>query len=203
MKILIGTPTHIIKDYAMERWLKAVDNLEYPASELYLVDNSPTSAYSKYLKSISPKSVKTTVCFLKDIPYTDPEERVSFAREAIRRKVLDEGFDYWFSWECDTIAPPDTLTKLLQFTNEFRLIHHTSPSRTDPDNFDGNTFGVSLIHKSLLAKFAFELEWGHIDPYMPNTYHGADSWFNRRVIRSGEKFIELSGIIKPIQHLEK
>src|SRR3989344_9317605 len=40
MKILIGTPIHISKDYCMEKWLENVSKLEYPA-DFMMVDNSP------------------------------------------------------------------------------------------------------------------------------------------------------------------
>jgi len=200
-RILIGTPTHICKDYAMKRWMKSVGELSYPVEELFLVDNSPGLEYSEYLKTITPKNIKTTVVHI-DIPYTDPEERVGVAREEIRKKVISGGFDWWFSWESDVIAPPDSLDNLLKYTNEFKLIHHTSPSRYDPDD-SGNSFGLSLVHRDLLEKFGFVLEWGAVDSLMPNCYHGVDSWFNRRVMRSGEGYIELYGVVRPIYHLNE
>ena len=43
MKILIGTPIHEVKDYAMERWLENVAKLqEVTPCDLLLVDNSRT-----------------------------------------------------------------------------------------------------------------------------------------------------------------
>ena len=50
MKILIGTPIHECKDYCMERWLKNVSKMEYPA-DLLLVDNSPGLTYVEQVKN--------------------------------------------------------------------------------------------------------------------------------------------------------
>lgn len=207
MKILIGTPMHSVKDYALLRWLKSVSELAYPVEELFLVDNSPANEkYDQKLKDLVPQIVqnipKITIIHI-DIPLTDPEERVAMAREEIRKKVLSEGFDWWFSWEADVIAPPDVLTKLLKYGNEFKEINHASPSRQDPDYTMPNSFGLTLVHRDLLEKYPFAYQWGRIDPLMPNCYHGADSWFNRRVIRGGDGIIDLSGVIGPIDHLNE
>jgi GT2 family glycosyltransferase len=202
--VLIGTPMHVCKDYAFKRWLDALEAIEYPVREMLWVDNSPGLDYYEYLKANTPKNIKTTVIHI-DITYHDPEERVGIAREEIRKKVLEEGFDWWFSWEADTIAPPDVITKMMKYSDEFKVIHHASPSRQDPDT-DGNSFGLSLIHRDILARFGFALEWGNVDPLMPHCWHGVDSWFNRRVCRDpgpDGKFIELYGVVKPLLHLNE
>jgi len=207
-RILIGVPVHISKDYALDRWLKSVSELSYKAEELFLVDNSPSETkYYEKLKALVPqvvKNIKVSIIHIDiDEKYTDPEERVSFAREEIRKKVLNEGFDWWFSWECDTIAPPDVLDKLLKFGDDFKLIHHTSPLRQEPTMSFENTFGISLVHRDLLIKYGFLYQWGRVDPFMPKCYHGADSWFNRRVLRGGDAFTEITGLVKPVAHLDK
>jgi len=54
MKILIGAPIHECKDYCMERWLKNVSKMEYPA-DLLLVDNSPGLTYVEQVKDYCKK----------------------------------------------------------------------------------------------------------------------------------------------------
>ena len=48
MKILIGTPVHQSKDYAMDRWMASVSKFDYPFN-LLLVDNSDQLDYVKKL----------------------------------------------------------------------------------------------------------------------------------------------------------
>jgi len=207
-KILMGVPIHRKKDYSFLRWVEAISKLDYPNIELFVIDNSPDTEYVEYVKAKLPENFKSTVIHI-DVDKEDPEERISYARELIRKKVIDEGFDWWFSWETDTIAPPNILKELLSFGDRFKLIHHMSPSRRDPDVDQENQFGLSLVHRDWLEKFGFLLEnnepaGGKVDPLMPTTWHGVDSWFNRRVLRESEgNFIELYGVVKPILHLDE
>jgi hypothetical protein len=202
VKILIGTPIHRVKDYAVKRWLDCVRNLDYDNFELMLVDNSPDLEYQEYLKSIIPGSIKYSLVHV-DINYTDPEERVAMAREEIRRQVLDNDFVFWFSWECDVMAPPDVLKKMLKYTDEFKVVHHLSPDRIDPENSIDNSFGLSLIHRDVLEKFPFAFQWGRIDTAIPARWCGTDSWFNKRIIKEGGTFIQLAGVVRPLKHLNE
>jgi hypothetical protein len=200
-KILMATPIHSVKDYSMGRWLEAIAKFSHPmVEELLLVDNSLDPEYVDYLRPLVPKHFKTTIIHV-DIPYTDSEQRVATAREEIVKKVIEDNYDYWFSWETDTIAPPDILEKILPFAEQFPVIHHLTPSRDDPDDVTSNSFGLSLIRRDVLERFSFHEQWGIIDPKMPNCSHGADSWFNRRVIRAGYPIMEVSGLVRPIEHL--
>ena len=56
MKVLIGTPIHVSKDYSMGRWLQNVSQLraEYP-TDLLLVDNSPGLDYVEKVKGYCKK----------------------------------------------------------------------------------------------------------------------------------------------------
>ena len=197
MKILLGTPIHVSKDYAVQRWLDCVAALSHPIDELFLVDNSPTPDYSEQLKERVPFA---TVLYC-NLVERQLDFRIAHAREIIRRKVLDNGYDWWFSWECDTLAPPECLDVLLRFGQEFDIVHHSYPTRQDPD-IKENAFGLSILHHRVLEQHVFIGQAGEIDPLMPNCFHGGESWFSRRVLRAGGKYIELFGVIQPVIHLD-
>lgn len=201
MKILLATPIHECKEYATPQWLEALDKFSHPTiTELFLVDNSPDTKFMDALIPLLPKQFKSTVIHV-DIQFTDPEQRVATARLPIVKKLIDDNYDYWLSWEQDTIVSPDGLDKLLPFAEQFPVIHHLSNSRYDPDDTQSNSFGFSLIRRDVLEKFTFENQWGMIDDQMPDCQHGADSWFNRRVMRAGYPIAEFAGLIRPIHHL--
>ena len=93
MKILMGTPVHECKDYAMERWLESVSKLDYPF-DLLLVDNSENPGYVKKLHAYCKKYEITNYKLLhvdvdKD---TILDERLAKSREFIKRKVLDKNY---------------------------------------------------------------------------------------------------------------
>src|SRR3990167_9798133 len=117
MKILIGTPIHQVKDYAIERWVKNVANLQrLSPSDLLLLDNSPTKNYCEKVKKYCGNFGITNyniqhVDFKKN---AGTDLRIEYCQEVIRQYCLFNNYDAWFSWECDQIIPTDTLGKLIQ-----------------------------------------------------------------------------------------
>src|SRR3989344_5552328 len=120
MKILIGTPIHAIKDYAMPRWLKNVAGLrKRTPADLLLVDNSPNLNYVEKVKEYCQKyGVENYKIkhfnFNQGISRGKIEIRVQRAKEIIRREVLSQDYDAWFSWECDQIIPHNALEALIR-----------------------------------------------------------------------------------------
>ncbi len=204
MKILIGTPIHECKDYAVEKWLKSVSKLDYPF-DLLMIDNSPDSKYlekvHKYCKKYALTNYKLVHIEIDQDAILD--ERLARSREFIRNEVLDKGYDAWFSLECDVIAPSYALSKLVNLIGDYWMIGHTYPSRDNPNEINAE-LGISLVKRQVLAKVGFINEYGYVDPLMPNCNYGSDVWFIRRIDRSSkEKRVVVAGIIKPIYHLNQ
>jgi len=203
MKILIGTPIHECKDYAMERWLKNVVKLQkkYPA-DLLLVDNSPGLDYVKkvkgYCKKYGIKNYK--IEHLEINQYQPVGEKVGRSREIIRQEILHSDYNTWFSWESDQIIPADALIKLVKImkAGNYTMIHPNSWDRIVPGEPQAK-FGVCLIHRQCLEKYGFLLEY----PNMPDCWHDGETWFKRQVLKGGGSYIEIYGLIKPIYHLNK
>ncbi len=196
MKILIGTPIHEVKDYSMEKWLKNVAKLEYPA-DFFMVDNSPGADYVKKVKGYCAKYGITNykIVHFKLPPEQKVYERVARSREVIRQEFLSKGYDAWFSWECDQIIPIDALDKLVRImkAGDFMMVNHNSWLRDIPGRVDTN-FGVSLISRAALKKYGFLLEFG-TDPDMPDDWQPGEAWFKKRVLRGGGNSIEVQGVI--------
>ncbi len=201
MKILIGTPINEIKDYCMERWLKNVKELKYPA-DLLMVDNSPNTDYvekiKKYCKKIGIDNYQ--IKHLEIAEHQPAGEKIGRSREIIRQEILSKNYDAWFSWECDQIIPNDALDKLIEVikSGNYQMISHNTWARKITGEFNAN-FGCSLIKKEILEKYGFLLEY----PNMPNCWHGGEIWFKKQILEGGGNYIELFGIIKPIYHLDK
>jgi len=116
MKILIGTPIHICKDYAMERWLQNVAELQQQTpADFFMVDNSPGTEYVEKIKGYCAKYGITDykIEHLELPPEQGKFERVARAREAIRKEIISHDYDAWFSWDCDQIIPSDALDKMV------------------------------------------------------------------------------------------
>ena len=204
MKILIATPIHQIKDYAIKRWLASVAKLQlkYPA-DLILVDNSLGMSYVEkikdYLKKYGIRNYK--VKHLELPPDKERFERIARCREIIRQAFLSKDYDAWFSWENDIIIPPDGLSKLvaLMKAGNFMVVDHNCWMRGFPGAYCSD-FGICLIAREALKKYSFLLKFGS-DPDMPGTFEPSEAWFKRRILRDGGNCIEVEGVINPVVHL--
>jgi len=202
MKVLIGTPIHISKDYAMERWLESVSKFEYPF-DLLMVDNSPDSEYLHTVHAYCKKYKLTNY----DLVHIDVgqnsilDERLAQSRELIRKQVLDQGYDAWLSLECDVVAPLNALSKLVDLIGDYWMVSHAYPRRDNPRDINVE-FGITLIKRHALEKYGFINQYGYIDPLQSNSWYGNEVWFIRRIDRDNEgKHINVYGVIKPIYHL--
>jgi hypothetical protein len=108
-KILIGSPTSQYKDYCAFDWYKHVMSFTYPDKEIYVVDNSLDPEYHLKLKSYGLET-----------GYVNPENKelrktMSICNNMIRKKAIDENFDYIFSLETDQFPPRNILELLLSY----------------------------------------------------------------------------------------
>jgi len=110
MKILTGCPTSDRYRYCAEEWLKRVnDIIEYSREheiDCLLVDNSEGEDFFKELK-------KRDVNIIKSPHLDNVKNRISYSRNLLRQKVLDENYDYFFSLEQDVMPEKDILERLL------------------------------------------------------------------------------------------
>lgn len=204
MRILIGTPVHASKDYCMEKWLKAVSKFTYPC-DLLMVDNSPDLDYvntiTRYCQSQNLTNYRIVhITVAKDALLDD---RLAQSREVIRQTVLTQDYDAWCSLECDVIAPPDALSKLVGLLEDNWMVSHTYPARKNPAAVN-EQLGIALIRRSALEKYGFIDAYGYVNPKQPKSWYGSDVWFIRQIDLDPEgKRINVSGIIQPILHLDK
>jgi len=194
---LIGTPIHEVKDYSMRRWLKSVSEITTDAEwKLFMVDNSANKEWypkiHEYCKELNFTNYELiSLPDMKDGDDFEPE-RLACSREVIREKLLKENYDYFWSWECDIICPPDTLMYLLKFTPDFDAIYHTYPPKGNTvENMEQDGIGCVLYTRKIFETFKFA------DNKVPL---GADGRLIFEVMRKGWKIIEIHNIFK-LEHL--
>jgi hypothetical protein len=176
------------------------------------VDNSPGLDYVEKVREYCEKyGVKNYRIehfeFHQGMSVDEKEERIEKAQEMIRQEILTKNYDAWFSWECDQIIPTDAIEKLIKImkTGNFMMVVHNSWVRGIPDSYCAD-FGITLINKECLEKYGSLLQFvSRADyPYMSKEVrNGRESWFKDRVFINGGNYIEASGIISPIYHLDK
>ncbi len=211
MRVVIGTPIHISKDYALPRWLDNVSRLIYPA-DLLMIDNSPDRLYLETIKKYCKKYGVTNYNiehFEIDESKLDSEQarslKVEVSQEMIRRKTLEGGYDAWFSWECDQLIPPDALNKLVHLmqSGNYMMVVHNSWARNNPTILNTN-MGVTLISRDGLKKSWFLPDNnGEISINLSDSYNVDETMFKKRILKSGGSYIEVYGKVNPIYHLNK
>lgn len=213
MKILIGTPIHRCKDYAMRRWLKNVAKLqkETPA-DLLLMDNSPGLSYVEKVKGYCKKyGIKNYRIkhfeFNQGMSVDKRRDRIEKAEEMISQEILSGDYDCWFSWECDQIIPTNSLKVLIKLmrVGKTMMVTHNSWFRGRTKVYLAD-FGVALISKKCLKKYESLLRFIASPDYPTMSMErklGDEGWFKKRVLRSGGNYMDVFGVIGPIYHLEK
>jgi|SRR3989344_836200 len=176
MKILIGCPTSAHKKYCLKEYINSIKSLTYKNFDVLIVDNSENDKYFNEIKKELP-------C-IKDKWFENARERIIHSRNLLRKKILDEDYDYFLSLEQDVIPPKDIVERLL---NHNKKIVSALYFKTDPngilspllwikdgagirkaylDEVEKNEFvkaaavglGCILIHKDILKNIEFRYD---------------------------------------------
>jgi len=114
-KILIGTPTRVIKKYCLKEFTEGLKWLEKPTfTGIFWLDNSSDYRYMYDLRK-DIECIKAPIRILSHTPYkpsATQRKRITDAYNACRDEVLDVGYDYLFSLESDVVLRLNGLRKL-------------------------------------------------------------------------------------------
>lgn len=110
-KVLVGCPTSDYKAYCLDQYVKAINELSYPNYDVLLIDNSEKDNYYKKIKGFGINVVRTK--FTKKA-----RDRIIEGRNLLRKKVLEEEYDYFLSLEQDVIPPKDVIERLLRHNKQ-------------------------------------------------------------------------------------
>ena len=106
-KILVGCPTCDLYEYVLEDYAHTVRNLQGPAYDIVLADNSKTDDFLQKLQQKGFTALK--------VPWHESaKERITRSRNALRKMVLDGKYEWFFSVEMDVMVPQDALERLLK-----------------------------------------------------------------------------------------
>jgi len=140
-KVLVGCPTSFHKEYCLDKYVDCVKSLTYKNFEILLVDNSKDDVYFERIK-------KYGVPVIKGPWFEGAMDRIITSRNILRQKVLDEGYDYFFSLEQDVVPPADVLERMLKADKKLvtgvYFAHNTMP--------DGSTPLIPLVYKLIDEK---------------------------------------------------
>ncbi len=104
-KILVGAPVFDGKRYSTADFISGLKALDYDNFDIVFADNSATEDFANELRK--------EVSVIRTKRHELAAETVIEARNALRKKVLEEGYDYLFSFDQDVIPPKDAIKKLL------------------------------------------------------------------------------------------
>ncbi|MBI2105598.1 hypothetical protein HYT56_02040 [Candidatus Woesearchaeota archaeon] len=110
-RVLVGCPVSDYHSYCTEEYLDALSSLTYNNHNILLVDNSKEDTFFKHLKEKNINVVR--------IPFHEnPRTRIIDARNVLRKKVIEDKYDYFLSLEQDVIPPKDIIEKALSHKKE-------------------------------------------------------------------------------------
>ncbi|MBI4044331.1 MAG: hypothetical protein HY392_01340 [Candidatus Diapherotrites archaeon] len=116
-RVLVGCPIFDGKEYCFKEFLAGMASMTYANFDVCLVDNSKSAGFFKKLRQAASDwgKEKNGTFFVERIPFDSPFplERIVRARNVLRQRVLDEGYDYFFSLEADVVPPADVIERLI------------------------------------------------------------------------------------------
>ena len=128
-KVLVGCPTSFHKEYCLDKYAAGIKSLTYKNFDVFLVDNSKDDAYFDKIK-------KAGLPVMKGPWFEGAMDRIITSRNVLRQKVLDEGYDYFFSLEQDVIPPKDAIQRMLSHNKKIvtgvYFAHNTMPDGSAP-----------------------------------------------------------------------
>lgn len=107
MRVLVGCPTYEGKRYCLQKYIAGLKALTYPSKDLLLIDNSSTPQFSKEIAPLGIPAVHA------GYDLKTSRDRIIHCRNILRKKVIEDGYDYFLSLEADVAPPPDVIEKLL------------------------------------------------------------------------------------------
>jgi hypothetical protein len=177
-KVLVACPTYAGKEYALNPWLKAFNDLNYKDKYAYQVDNTKIS--DKYFKTISEKGIDCS--YVQPWPDWDRTFKKCWDLILQRAKDLD---CYWiYSVEADNIPAPESLEIMVNIAlyGNLHLVTHAYPMHKSAANASGipmdsfyyHELGCMLMTRSLLERSLKEFdEYGNLPLAI---YHTCDRY---------------------------
>lgn len=100
-KVLLASPTNIVKDYCLLDWIGLISNLTYPNFEVCIVDNSPNPEYHEKISTLlSGLDIRFNVGNIAPSGLRQ-QDFITMCQQAIRTYFLSKDFDYLFMLESD------------------------------------------------------------------------------------------------------
>ena len=135
-KILVGCPTSFHKEYCFDKYVAGVKALTYGNFDVLLIDNSQDNIYFNKIK-------KSGLNVVKGKWFEGALDRIISSRNILRQKVLDGGYDYFFSLEQDVVPPPDVLERMIKHDKKIVSGVYFANNRLS----DGSTSLIPLVYK--------------------------------------------------------
>ncbi|MFH0752658.1 MAG: glycosyltransferase, partial [archaeon] len=109
-KVLVGCPISDYHEYCTEEFIESINNLTYDNYDVLLIDNSKEDRFYN--------SIKDKVKVIRSEYSPNVYERLINNRNLLRQKVLNGGYDYFFSLEQDVIPPKNVIERLLKYNKK-------------------------------------------------------------------------------------
>jgi len=175
-KVLICMPFHEIKYYALDYWIKAINQIrEYTPNnsniskvDILLIDNSPPDREVSALTKEKCEANNIDYIWLSFPPNLPApvHERIKVSMNYARDKVLSQNYNYMFILETDVLPSKNALVLMHKYMNDKELdaVQASYYAGYTPKRFVEEGFwltGIALIKKKVLEviPFRYDMEW--------------------------------------------
>ncbi len=115
-RILVGSPVSKHHWYCTEDYIKGLLALTYDNLDILLIDNSDDE---KFYEWITKKTENTKIKIIKAANNVESiKQKIAQCREILRKKVIEENYDYLFCIDQDVVPPKDSIERFLKTGKE-------------------------------------------------------------------------------------
>ena len=153
-KVLISCPTHESKEYAHKAWIDAVQAIDYPNFEIFVVDNSATRDCCERWQDKIPMMWLGSQPTRLPLQEMDMAQRMGASMEIARQKFLKGNYKWWLNVEIDIIPEPSVLKTLIKYGRDTDWTAHCYPARGETEQCCSG-LGCALWSRRLIEAFEF------------------------------------------------
>lgn len=121
-KVLIGSPIYEGKEYCRKEFVANVKKFTYPNKSFVMVDNSKGTSYHAKLRRDGVPAVRVN-------RGRNSRDALANSMNYLRKRVLEGGYDYLLSLECDLFPREDIIERLLENMEDVELFSLQSGKR--------------------------------------------------------------------------
>lgn len=153
-KVLVAAPVFDQKDYCLEKYLKHIEDIDYPNYDHIMVDNSEDDWFFKKLQFLEVESYKVN-------RGANSREAICNSMNFIRDYFLERDYDYLLIVESDLFVDKDVINRLLNHNKSIVGSFYLLGNKEADEPYDK---ALKLLQAGFITRLEFNTQVKGLQP---------------------------------------